>query len=715
MDSISDEATDAEGGDTPIILICSDRRAKSEQLLVKLFSIGVYSALLGQDRSIEEVCKLIRKPRTKKEAKIYYKIESEEAKYQEENEDTVSEVEIQNIRAHYKKLGKNEDAYVDSFNNIASQYTDAQLRIIAKFLPLNVRAVLETKSPKYQSIMTFTGEVAKKPVKEEKKEDALKINFIESQSSKPKMTKPVIVPSAVDTKKVTKLSKNIEQQNQPKIENSQTAIQKNSQKAETKETIKPNVANTTEITNNETASNEEMVVEKPKRGRGRPKKIVPEEETNKVTTPKRGRGRPKKVVQEQNSTEPENNEVNLFELEEKEDVEEKIDNLLPGIEPEDNEDNVLPGIEEENEDNMLPGMEEESDDEITLPQVETSESSNTVSEFATTQSNYAQNYNTTNSNTNYNYQNTYSNEQHTNEIIGQNNLYQNIDIESLLTRDKKIVAFVGTTKNGTSFLVNNLGELFSSMGINTAILDVTKNKNSYYIYTKNEEELRRTALNCMNGLANGEARGIQVNKNLTVYTSLPTEDENENYNQILSTLVKNYSLVLLDCDFDTNIKYFENAQEIYLVQTMDILTIQPLTAFLRELKAQNALAQEKIRIVINKQARIRTLNSKVIIGGMAYYNDPAMSFMTELFDKDNVKHCEIPFDEQVYSKYLEGLVNCKISLNGYSKNFMVQLKSLGNMVYPLLSNKYKPVDSYERRSGFSSKMDNTLEQMKRNY
>ena len=27
---------------------------------------------------------------------------------------------------------------------------------------------------------------------------------------------------------------------------------------------------------------------------------------------------------------------------------------------------------------------------------------------------------------------------------------------------------------------------------------------------------------------------------------------------------------------------------------------------------------------------------KIIIGGMAYYNDPAMSFMTELFDKNVV-------------------------------------------------------------------------------
>ncbi len=77
LDNISDEATDAEGNDTDIILICTDRRSKSDEMLVKLFGIGIYNAIIGQDRSIEEVCKLINKPRTKKEAKLYYKIELE--------------------------------------------------------------------------------------------------------------------------------------------------------------------------------------------------------------------------------------------------------------------------------------------------------------------------------------------------------------------------------------------------------------------------------------------------------------------------------------------------------------------------------------------------------------------------------------------------------------------------------------------------------------
>ena len=53
--------------------------------------------------------------------------------------------EIKNILNHYKRLGKDEDRYIESFNNIAAQYNDAQLRIITKFLPLNVKAVLEEK------------------------------------------------------------------------------------------------------------------------------------------------------------------------------------------------------------------------------------------------------------------------------------------------------------------------------------------------------------------------------------------------------------------------------------------------------------------------------------------------------------------------------------------------------------------------------------------
>ena len=123
--------------------------------------------------------------------------------------------------------------------------------------------------------------------------------------------------------------------------------------------------------------------------------------------------------------------------------------------------------------------------------------------------------------------------------------------------------------------------------------------------------------------------------------------------------------------------------------------------------------------------KVRGLTDKAIIGGMSFYNEPSMSFMTELFNRDTVRYCSIPFEEQTYSKYLEGLVNCKISLNGYSKIFMQALKELTNMVYTLMGNKptknnkrskdnYTPMNNYQS-TNFSQGMNDTLNQMKRNY
>lgn len=213
LDSISDEATTPNGQDIPIILICADRRNKSENILVKLFGIGIYSALLGQDRTISKVCELINKPRSKKDAKIYYRIESEDVEYKSESEGDVNEVEIQNILAHYKKLGKNEEEYVRSFDNIAEQYTDAQLRVICKFLPLNVKAVLEANSPKYQELVTFGGmtnssqvvgkqskyipnqDYQKRKLKNDIKDK--KSDILEKNIGKSELTKPVVIPGVV--------------------------------------------------------------------------------------------------------------------------------------------------------------------------------------------------------------------------------------------------------------------------------------------------------------------------------------------------------------------------------------------------------------------------------------------------------------------------------------------------------------------------------------
>lgn len=678
LDSISDEASNYQGDNIPIILICADRRTKSEQMLIKLFGISVYDALLGPDRNIDELCKLINKPRSKKEAKIYYKIDSEDVNYKPENENDVSEVEIQNILAHYKRLGKNEEKYLESFDNIASQYNDVQLRIICKFLPLNVRAVLEEKSPKYQKVMSFNSKVTDRLRKGKHNEEAngTSEKLLKTVNTKETLlSKPVVIPNAVNlqnTKKLTK-PKPVEENNEEEDPLKQIEREINTYVKNENGFVQTQQTKTTKQEENfkkaETEEKTEEVESKPapKRGRGRPRKNpLPEEDA-----PKKKRGRPKKNTEDENQLQ----------------IQDEEDLIMPGIEEttKQEENLVMPGLEEEQEENIImPGLEEKAEELGMKETIEPKENEirpiNTIGQISKTE----QTINT------------------------------EIDISSLLTGNKKLACFVGTSKNGTSFIVNNVAQILSTHGISTAILDLTQNRNSYYVYTNNIEDLRNTAIYCFQNLINGNPKGIQANKNLTVYTSLPDDNEIiENAGEILQTLVKNYSVVLIDCDFKTPLSYFSYAQEIYLVQSMDVLTIQPLTSFLNELRSKNILDEKKLRIILNKVEKLKKASEKVIIGGMSSYNDPAMTYMVELFDKNLIKYISIPFDEQVYVKYLDGLIDCEISLKGYPKNIIQILTELANMIYKNTAGttSYRPPTV--NGNGFSPSINSTLEQMRK--
>lgn len=812
LDRISDEAVDNAGEDIPIILIASDRRTAGESILSKLFGIGVYSALLGTDRTIPKLCELINKPRTKKEAKIYYKIDANETNYVPENEENVSEIEIQNILAHYKKLGKNEEKYVESFNSIANQYTDQQLKIIVKFLPIGVKAVLEEKSPKYQQIMAFAGESSslkgqkpysstqvnpktKRPRSTDQAvvDNGIKIESINSKETR-KPTKPVVIPGMVSTNNVRKLNKNVEQKNNTMDNNSMRIEGNNKPEIEdNKEDIIPdlieNIENLVEDNNENITENiennerfENVGIQEKAHRRGRPKKVLtPEQMAEIEERRRRGRGRPKKnnMQQEQVITNQNNNDDDDFDFDfdfdndnEKEDKSEMVQ--LPGLEENNNNnnnDNSVRIMEDEEESNkntngFLPGFDSFDDDILTFDEPDVlpgfnqeNQSNNRIKNndsYELSQNNdkniveekndkedmfadVLEEINKPEEKTEYN-NNSFEQpvikpsvepviEQPINEPENNRGQLQNYDsaptssLSGLMTSNKKVVAFVGTSKNGTSFLVNNLADMFSKQGIKTAILDLTKNRNDYYIYTKNEEDLRKTATECINKLILGTAQGVKVNNYLDVYTSMPGDkynDSTEEYEKVLTTLLDNYSLILLDCDFETNLGYLRESKEIYLVQSMDVLTIQPLTAYLRELKAKNIYEQEKLRIVINKYTRVRSITERTIIGGMAFYNDPSMSFMSdELFNRDKIRYSVIPFDQQTYSKYLEGLVNCNISVNGYSKDMINSLNKLAGMVFPLItgnsSKNRNDKNNYGSGGSFPNQMNDTLSKMKNNY
>ena len=681
LDSISDEASKPTGEDIPIIFICSDRRTKSDGLLVKLFGIGVYDALIGNDRSINMVCSLINKPRNKKEAKKYYKIDTEEVDYKPETEQEVGENEIKNILSYYKKIGNNEKKCVEAFDNIANQYDETQLRIIIKFLPLEVKAVLEQNSSRYQKLMlngTVLSNGQYKPYgKPNNPAKPANIEFMVKDIGETKMSEPVIIPSTMHMNNAQVIVNDKVSPQMPVMERQNVAPEV-TPAVETIPVASAPVVETPLDMGDDTLEND--AVEPQKRGRGRPKKERTPEEIARMNMPKRGRGRPRKIDQVMAELEAKEGPVSAMEINAEPEpiLEEPVAPVTETIEsaPEVPE---MPVFEKNPYDEMgqmvtsnpyelsgvdpfapiTPAVEPEPMVEPVVAEPEPMPANLTTTVEAAPV------------------------EQISMETVTNS---EPVKANNPIAGNGKIAAFVGTTKNGTSFVVNNLAQLLAQSGVRTAVIDLTQNKNAYYMFTNNDPELMKLATDSLTNLSNGNPRGIEVNKNLTVFTGLPGDITLDiNPESLLKTASNTYEIILLDCDYKTDSKYFVFSNEIYLVQTMDAFTIQPLTQFLSDLKLKNLLDESKLRVVINKYVKMKRLDDKMIIGGMSKYNEPSMTLQRDLFNSNTIQYVRIPFEEGTYARYLESIAMCQLSLNGYSQNLIAALEDLKSLVYPLVA------------------------------
>ena len=270
------------------------------------------------------------------------------------------------------------------------------------------------------------------------------------------------------------------------------------------------------------------------------------------------------------------------------------------------------------------------------------------------------------------------------QLYDQNEEYVEQPQSMLNMGSGKLCVFTGTSKNGVSFIVNNLAQMLIQSNVKVAILDETQNRNSFYIYTNNDEPLINKAVSSIRNLENGLAKGLDVSRYLTVYTNIPDgglENKTEDIEAIVSTLTHNYDIILVDSDFETNEKFFAYASEIYVVQSMDALTIQPITKFLSELKDKGLLQEEKLRIIINKYMNMKRLPAEIVIEGLTRYNEPTMTLQKELFNSKNVPAILIPFDMQAYTRYMDVIATCQMTLNGYPTVFLNSLDKLASIIY----------------------------------
>lgn len=470
LDSMTDEF---EGKN--MVYVASDRRKLGDEFLSKLFNLGIYSILTGQNRVKSKVCQLINKPTTKKDAKVYYKDSFEKNIY---NKVEVSEIEIQRILSYYKTNINNSEKYVEIFDKIAVQYTDEQLKIIIKFLPLNVKEFLKENSEKYKEILQL---------------EEIKVPQVTEQNT-------VVKPEG----------DSINAENKPEMA-SQVVVNK-----------KPEVV----------------------------EKIVIKEVSRKAPV--------------------------LTQVMEKETV---------------------------------------------------------------------------------------------------RSVYE-------VPKDyKKVVCLVGAPKTGTTFCINAIATMLYKKNITVGILDLTKKRDSYTLYTYDNEAKRAIAGESMKYASNGLNQPLVYGK-LSIYTGVPGEDRKQyQASNVIQTSNQNNSVTLIDCDFSTPIDYYRLASEIYIIQDMDVLNVNQITMFLRELKTRG-IPMSKIKVIINKHVKC-ALTARDILDGIATYTSPDLKMFDELFPSSEMQYYILPFDQENYTKYIEMMFKYSNMFNSFTKDFRVALEQIVNSIYPI--------------------------------
>ena len=633
LQTISEVAINANNTRIPIILILKAKRQYGEGFLTKIYSFGILNALIGKERKISKICELLAKPRTKSEAQEYYQI-SVKDDFKQNNEEVVPANELQNIINYYRRNLGAPETFSSIFDKIKLQYSDYELLYILDNLDDKVIEVLSKENQKYSELITNKENILANN-KQEKKENV-----------------------------ETRTENNILVLNNKK-EEEKIISEPNKKVPETNEVLEKEVKENDFKTNEVSLNNEEL--KEDNRGDLNSNNL-------KFDEPKvLEEAKIENKIEESENIDNKVQEINIDIDNNQENIETSIDGKN---EDEDKDIETKLELEDEKKENI------ESNEQvisISPKKLETIKAENVeivkpikVAPKRLEEINFTDNE-----------ENDYSNNINDNRAI--NNPIEDVYMNNMLNQFKntRCAIFVGTSKNGISFTVNSLGMLFSSIGINTAILDLTKNRNDYYIATSNEEDLRNIAMETIHNLRNGVANGIQVERNLTVYTAMPTDSDSfDDAENIMQTLYKNHSLILIDADFDTPHEYFKLANQIFAIQSLDVLTIQPLTQFMRDLKRKNILNDDKIRVIINKELPVKGLSKKLIVEGLSTYNSPSMSSIEKLFDRNTVRVFSIEFDMNVYQKYMENIAYCKFELIGYPRKTIEQLKIIASDIVP---------------------------------
>ena len=726
IDGITDEIEDSE-----IIFICSDRRTKQNDSFVeRLFNIGVYNMLIGDERTIEPLCKYIKKPLNKKEAKRHLNITSIVSEGSPlASDDTVEEDQIMSILKYYDNMkinGKTSQAeYVKAFDDIAEQYNKNQLRVILLCLPADVRNAVydsnrytflmdEEELSRREAKEKAQKKISNKPAKRGGLFGILRDNRNkETQKPMPEVTVDNTQEEmARKQREQEELRKQAEQEavakQEAELRARQEAIARQEAelraKAEKEALARAEIQQNTQTTSVSAPENRNTVAPTTKSSINDIEIDVMSSVSEKNSADEQEELR-RKAEQEAIARQQQEELRRKAEQEalanEQEELKRKAEQEALAKQQEElkkkAEQETLARQQEElkkkAEQEALARQQEElrrkaEQEALANEQVKTAN----VPPIATDTNNIKLEQDRFEVERRKLEQEKQALEEEKRRLREQTErLNQNVGMATTTRNEamydeprkidyKKMVLFVGANKSGTTFVVNAVSHALAEQRISVGVLDMSRDKSMYYIYNQDDRDLRNIASECMQKLSEGVDSYIPANRNLKIYTSVSSSDSRKAYKNriIIDTVKEANNLVIVDADFSTPFEYFEKANEIYIVQDLDIMKIQETTLFLRELK-NKSIDMNKIRIVINKYVKTM-LTPKKLIEGLSYYNDPQMSFIDELLS-NKVPYFIIPFEVENYVKYIEGMLKNELDYRKYTPSFLEAINALSTSVF----------------------------------
>ena len=685
IDAITDEIEDSE-----IIFICSDRRSKNNDKFVqKLFSIGVYNILIGnEERTVDYLCDYIKKPMNKKEAKRHLNITSiVSSGLMSDSDDTVEEVQIMNILKHYEKLKGKPEEYLPSFDQISEQYTRNQLKVIVYYLPTDVKNTILAsdkyrylaENDEYKGPSSVTGHKDSGHLKKAEKKGLFGIlkdnRNKEAAQKQAKAAEEARQKELAEKALAEQKAKEAEAQRQAQV--AEEARQKElAEKAlaeqKAKEAEAQRQVQVAEEARQKELAEKALAEQKAKEAEAQRQAQVAEEARQKELA--------EKALAEQKAKEAEaQRQAQVAEEARQKELAEKA---LAEQKAKEAEAQRQAQVAEEAKQKELAekALAEQKAKEEAQKQAKAIEDARRLLE-----------------------QEKLALEEEKRRLREQSELLSKESLanaqkeeQMVVTNHKKMVLFVGTNKSGVTFSVNAVAHNLAERKINVGVLDMTRDRSMYYIYNQDDKGLRNIASECMKNLSENVDTFIPVNKHFKVYTSIPNGmgDSRKTYKNraIIDTVRENNNIVIIDADFTTPLEYYEKADEIYLIQDLDIMKMQEATLFLRELKSRS-INMNKIKVVINKYVKT-VLTPKRLIQGLSYYSDPQMSFTDELLD-GKVSYFVLPFDVLNYAKYIDGLCNNSLNYKRYTPDFLNAINELSESVY-------KKAEQTQKRRGFFS-------------